>query len=58
MISIQTARKDHAHFQKLHIERRELWSRALLGAAEGRLERAERAMAAALDARLRTSTRK
>ena len=58
MFNIQTARKDHAHFQALHVERRELWSRALLGAAEGRLERAERAMAQAIDARLRTSVRK
>lgn len=40
--------------QALNVTHRQLWSRALLAAEEARFERAERAMAAAIDARLRT----
>lgn len=55
---LQMARTHLERAQANNVQHRQLWSRALLAAEEGRLERAERAMAAAMDARLRTSVRK
>ena len=51
---LQMARAHLERAQANNVRHRQLWSRALLAAEETRFERAERAMAAALDARLRT----
>ena len=44
---MEKALKDLAHFQRLNIAHRQLWSRGLLAAAEQRVERARAAQAQA-----------